>query len=75
MPQGRAPAPLVALALLAATPALARADGGDAMIARARAAESAQLRVLSRAPVALHTSGRFGDGKTTHTFESYRRVQ
>ena len=76
MPQGRASTPLGALALLLAGPALAgAADGGDAMIARARAAESAQLRVLSRAPVALHTTGRFGDGKTTHTFESFRRVQ
>ena len=28
---------------------------------------------LSRAPVAPRTSGRFGDGKTTHTFESFRR--
>jgi hypothetical protein len=44
------------------------------MIARARAAEAAQLRALSRGPVALHTSGRFGDGKTTHLFESFRRV-
>ena len=50
MPQGRASKPLGALALLLAGPALAGADGGDAMIARARAAESAQLRVLSRAP-------------------------
>ena len=75
MPQGRASTPLGALALLLAGPAVAGADGGDAMIARARAAESAQLRVLSRAPVALHTTGRFGDGKTMHTFESFRRVQ
>jgi len=77
MPQGRAWKPLGVLALLLAGPALAGAgpDGGDAMIARARAAESAQLRVLSRAPLALHTTGRFGDGKTTHTFESFRRVQ
>ena len=75
MPQGRASTPLGALALLLAGPAVAGPDGGDAMIARARAAESAQLRVLSRAPVGLHTTGRFGDGKTTHTFESFRRVQ
>src|SRR5215204_3652695 len=74
MPQGRASKPLGALALLLVAPAVAADDGGDVMIARARAAESAQLRVLSRAPVALHTSGRFGDGKTTHTFESFRRV-
>jgi hypothetical protein len=67
-------APFGTLALLLATPAAARADGGDAVIARARAAEAAQLRLLSRAPVALHTNGRFDDGKTTHTFESFRRV-
>ena len=68
---------IVALALLLASPsaaAKAAADAGDAIITRARAAESAQLRMLSRAPVALRTSGRFGDGKTTHTFESFRRV-
>ena len=52
----------------------ALADGGD-IVARARAAESAQMHLLSGAPVALHTNGRFGDGKTTHTFESFRRVE
>ena len=52
----------------------ALADGGD-IVARARAAESAQMHLLSRAPVALHTNGQFGDGKTTHTFESFRRVE
>jgi len=49
------------------------ADGD--VIARARAAESAQLRLLAHAPVVLHTNGRFGDGKTTHTFESFRRIE
>jgi hypothetical protein len=61
------------LVVLLAAPAAAAPEAGDAIIARARAAESAQLQVLSRAPVALRTSGRFGDGKTTHTFESFRR--
>src|SRR3954469_15996275 len=74
MATGRWSAVLGALALLAGPPVAAAPDGGDAMIARARATEVAQLRALSRAPVALHTSGRFGDGKTTHTFESFRRV-
>jgi len=60
----------VLVALLAAAP-----ESGDAIIARARAAESAQVRLLAHAPVALRTSGRFGDGKTTHTFESFRRFQ
>lgn len=64
---------IAALALLLASPSAAAADAGDAIITRARAAESAQLRTLSRAPVALRTSGRFGDGKATHTFESFRR--
>jgi len=62
--------------LLLASPAAAgttAVDAGDAIIARARITESAQLRLLSRAPVALRTTGRFGDGKTTHTFESFRR--
>jgi hypothetical protein len=76
-PPARAPRALGLLAVLAAASAAARAaaapDGGEAVIARARAAEAAQLRVLSRAPVALHTRGRFGDGTTTHTFESFRR--
>lgn len=65
--------PLGALAVVFATRA-ALADGGD-IVARARAAESAQLHLLSRAPVGLHTNGQFGDGKTTHTFESFRRVE
>src|SRR3954470_20503223 len=71
---GRWSAAVGALAVLRASPAVAGPDGGDAMIARARAAEAAQLRALSHAPVALHTSGRFGDGKITHLFESFRRV-
>ena len=65
--------PLGALAVVFATRA-ALADGGD-IVARARAAESAQMHLLSRAPVGLHTNGQFGDGKTTHTFESFRRVE
>ncbi len=63
---------IAALAVLLAAPAAA---GGDAIIARARAAEATQLRALSGVPVALRTSGRFGDGKTTHTFESFRRLR
>ncbi len=71
----RAPLLFAALAMRFASPAAAAApEGADAVIARARAAEAAQLRALSHAPVALHTSGHFGDGKTTHTFESFRRV-
>jgi len=62
-----------ALAVLFAARA-ALADGAD-IVARARDAESAQLRLLSHAPIALHTSGQFGDGKITHTFESFRRVE
>jgi len=62
-----------ALAVLFAAHA-ALADGAD-IVARARDAESAQLRLLSHAPIALHTSGQFGDGKVTHTFESFRRVE
>jgi len=65
----------VAGAALAAAPGAALAGGGDAVVARARAAESAEIHLLSRTPVALHTNGRFGDGTTTHTFESYRRVE
>ena len=66
---------IAALAVLLASPAAPAPDPGPAIIARARAVEAAQLRVLSRAPVALRTSGHFGDGKTTHTFESFRRFQ
>jgi hypothetical protein len=75
MTAGRASKPLGALVMLLASPAVAAPEGGDAIIARARAAESAQLRVLSRAPVAVHTNGRVSDGKTTHTIETFRRVQ
>jgi hypothetical protein len=60
-------------ALVAVLAGAADVDGG--VIARARAAESAQLRLLARAPVRLRTNGRFGDGKTTHTFESFRRIE
>jgi len=72
--RARAPRPLGLFALAVAAPALAAADGGDAVIGRARAAEAAQLRLLAGAPVELHTTGHFGDGKTTHTFESFRRI-
>jgi hypothetical protein len=54
--------PICALALLMAAPTLTR---GEDVVAHARAAESAQLHGLARAPVALHTTGHFGDGKTT----------
>ena len=66
--------PICAMALLLAAPRVARA-GGDDIVAHARAAESAQLRGLARGPVALHTTGHFGDGKIVHTFESFRRVE
>ena len=66
---------IAVLVALLASPAAGAPVGADAIIARARAIESAQLRVLSRAPVALRTSGQFGDGKTLHTFESFRRFQ
>ena len=62
-------------AALLAAPGIARAGAEDPIVVRARAAEMAQLRTLSRAPIPLHTTGRFGDGKTTHTFESFRRVE
>jgi hypothetical protein len=75
MTAGRLSKAWCALAMLLAVPAAAAPEGGDVVIARARAAEAAQLRALSRAPVALHTRGRFGDRKTTHTFDSFRRVQ
>jgi len=68
-------APLAVLGVLLAASGIARAGAEDPMVARARAAELAQLRTLSHAPVALHTTGRFGDGKTTHVFESFRRVE
>ena len=65
----------MALVGVPATQCAAVSTRRGAIVARARAAEAAQLRVLSRAPVALRTSGHFGDGKTTHTFESFRRFQ
>ena len=68
-------AALGTVAALLVVPGAALADGGNDIVAHARAAELAQLRVLAGAPVRLHTTGRFGDGKTTHTFESFRRVE
>src|SRR5690348_15845583 len=61
--------------VLAGTALASPPEGGDAMIARARAAEAAQLRVLAAAPVDLHTQGSIFDGKTTRTIESFRRLQ
>jgi len=61
--------------MLLAAPAVAAAEpGGDAVIARARATEAAQLRALAAAPVAMHTHGTINDGTTTHTIESVRRL-
>jgi hypothetical protein len=60
--------------VLVARAALAGGSEGD-IVVRARAAELAQLRLLAHAPVAMHTTGHFGDGKNTHTFESFRRVE
>jgi hypothetical protein len=60
--------------LLACPAALGSTDGGE-VIARARAAEAAQLRALARAPVQLHTRGFVFDGKDTHQIESFRRLQ
>lgn len=65
---------LGALGILLAYPALASPEG-DAVIARARGAEATQLRALAEAPVDLHTHGVINDGKTSHTIESYRRLQ
>jgi hypothetical protein len=62
------------LGLMLAFPALA-APEGEAVIARARAVEGAQLRALAGAPVELHTHGWINDGKATHTIESFRRLQ
>jgi len=62
------------LVVVLAGPATVVAGPEGDVIGRARAAESAQLHLLARTPVALHTNGRFGDGKTTHTFESFRRI-
>jgi hypothetical protein len=62
------------LGVLLAGPAHGSPEG-DAMIARARAAEAAQLRALSAAPVDLHTQGSIYDGKTTRTIDSFRRLQ
>ena len=66
---------LAAVAVVLAAPAARAGDGNGDIVSRARAVELAQLRLLSRAPVAMHTNGHFGDGKTTHTFESFRRVE
>jgi hypothetical protein len=66
---------LGALGILLAQPAAAAVPaGGDAVIARARAAEVEQLRVLAAAPVALHTHGTINDGTTTRTIDSFRRL-
>jgi len=67
--------PLGALAILLALPAAAGGGDGEPIIARARAAEAAELWALARAPIELHTHGYVNDGKATHRIESFRRIQ
>ena len=63
-----------ALGMLLAGPALAAPDGGEAVVARARAFEAGQLRALAAQPVELHTHGFVNDGKTTRVIDSFRRL-
>ena len=63
-----------ALGMLLAGPALAAPDGGEAVVARARAFEAGQLRALAARPVELHTHGFVNDGKTTRVIDSFRRL-
>lgn len=65
---------LGALGILLAGPALGAPEGGEAVIARARAFEAGQLRALAARPVELHTHGFVSDGKTTRVIDSFRRL-
>jgi len=61
--------------LLATSPAAALAADGDQVIARARAAESAEVRALAGTPIHLQTHGYVNDGKTVRRIESFRLIQ
>lgn len=65
---------LGALGILLAGPALGAPEGGEAVIARARAFEAGQVRALAAQPVELHTHGFVNDGKTTRVIDSFRRL-
>lgn len=65
---------LGALGILLAGPALGAPEGGEAVIARARAFEAGQVRALAAQPVDLHTHGFVSDGKTTRVIDSFRRL-
>jgi hypothetical protein len=61
-------------ALVLLVQALASQEG-NALIARARAVEAAQLEALAGTNVELHTRGVVKNGRTTHTVETFRRIQ
>jgi len=64
---------LVALALLAG--GVAHADArGDAVLARARATERAQLAALAGTTLQMHTTGTLRSGKKTRTIEALRHL-
>ncbi|MDB4966437.1 MAG: hypothetical protein JWN44_2126 [Myxococcales bacterium] len=65
---------LLSLGILVTT-ATARADSrGDALLARARATEQAQLAALAGTTLQMQTRGTLRDGKTTHTLEAMRHL-
>ena len=68
---------LAAVALVAslALPCVAQADArGDAVLARARDAERAQLTALAGTTLSMQTRGTLRNGKTTHTIEAMRHL-
>jgi hypothetical protein len=61
--------------VLAAAAGAARADArGDAVLARARAVERAQLEALRGTTLQMHTRGTFRDGDTRHAVEAMRHL-
>jgi len=64
-----------ALVVLAAAAGVAHADArGDAVLARARATERAQLAALAGTTLQMHTRGTLRNGKTTHSLEALRHL-
>jgi hypothetical protein len=68
-------APMLALAVVVGAASTALADArGEAVLARARAAERAQLAALAGTTLQMQTRGTLRNGKSMHTIEAMRAL-
>ena len=71
----RALAAIIVVAALSLASGVVRADArGEAVLARARATERAQLAALAGTTLQMRTRGTLRNGKTTHTIEALRHL-